>query len=91
MTHQVTCHVPDEADADRRIKAIGGREWHHSIDEAIYYIETGKNVYWAYVFGQRAELVMCGRRPRCKVFVGLMTTDGCSHVSGLIMERCSWP
>jgi hypothetical protein len=86
MTHQVTCHVPDEADQDRRIKAIGGRDWQHSVDEAIYYIETGKNVYWAYVLGQRAEIVIA-ERPNGRKY--LKTTSDGKEPNGLLgLLRC---
>jgi hypothetical protein len=86
MTHQVTCHVPDDADQDRRIKAIGGRDWQHSVDEAIYYIETNKNVYWAYVLGQRAEIVIA-ERPNGRKY--LKTTADGKEPNGLLgLLRC---
>ena len=38
---EITCHVPDDDDKDRRIQGIGNDLKYYEIDEAIGMIETG--------------------------------------------------
>ena len=46
-THQVTCHTPDNADADRRIQGVGtstGVWW--NVDQVIDAIESKRDEFW---------------------------------------------
>lgn len=47
--HQVTCHTPDDADADRRLEGLGGPGgggWYRDIDFLIEGIEAGTYDLW---------------------------------------------
>jgi hypothetical protein len=46
---QITCITPDSSDADRRIDAVGGDNFYHTIDEAIANIRNGVHQYWTHV------------------------------------------
>jgi hypothetical protein len=35
MIYTVTCHVPDNSDADRRMQGIGGPGWYKTVDEVL--------------------------------------------------------
>jgi hypothetical protein len=61
-SYQVTCHVPDGADKDQRIDAIGGAGFgKHLIDDAIRNIENGTHSYWTYAAGARTEVIVAKR------------------------------
>lgn len=48
-TYQVTCHIPDNNDADRRIQGLGGPSgggWTHGIDALIEGIENRRFALW---------------------------------------------
>jgi len=49
---RITCITPDSTDADRRIDAVGGDGFYHTIDEAIRYINNGTHRYWTHVQGK---------------------------------------
>ena len=55
-TLKVTCITRDSADVDRRIDAIGGDGFHHLIDDAIRYLQTGVHLYYTLVGGNVALL-----------------------------------
>jgi hypothetical protein len=42
MTYYVNCHVPDNADLDRRIQGIGGVSWYMTVDQVLYAIDQGE-------------------------------------------------
>ena len=44
--YQVTCHVPDNADLDRRIQGLAGPGWSGKIDDIIVWIEGGSHRFW---------------------------------------------
>ncbi|MER8755151.1 DUF3892 domain-containing protein [Mesorhizobium sp. M0976] len=45
-TFQVTCHKPDNADADRRLQGVGGPSgWYRTVDQMIILID-GKDRFW---------------------------------------------
>lgn len=46
---RVTCMTRDELNAGRRIDAIGGDGFYHTIDEAIGYINSRTHQYWTEV------------------------------------------
>jgi hypothetical protein len=59
---RITCITPDAGDADRRIDAVGGAEFYHTIDEAIANIKRGTHRYWTHVQG-KSVWVEVERRP----------------------------
>ena len=84
--HQVTCHVPDGADADQRIDAIGGFQWQHQIDAAIRNIETNVHTYWTRVDGKRAGVIVA-KRPNGRKYLKT-TADGYEPNNLLALPRC---
>lgn len=57
--YQVTCHVPDGADADRRIDKLGGT-FHaqpQPIDTIIRWIDEG-HTFWTEAYGRAVEVVV---------------------------------
>ena len=47
--YQVTCHRPDNADADRRLQGLGGPAaggWYRDIDILINLIESRQDRFW---------------------------------------------
>ncbi len=85
-SYQVTCHVPDGADADQRIDAIGGAGWKDPIDRAITNIENGINSYWTYVAGAHADVVVA-KRPNGRKYLKT-TADGIEPNNLLALPRC---
>lgn len=63
--YTVTCHVPDNADVDRRIQGLGGPDnggWYHLIDAIIHLIEAGISEFWATdSLGRRSKVVVAQR------------------------------
>jgi hypothetical protein len=53
---------PDAHDENRRIQAIAGEDFHHSIDEAIAFIQNGVHEYWTFV-GDRSVWLEVATRP----------------------------
>lgn len=45
MMYDVNCHVPDNADADRRMQGIGGPGWYKAVDDVIRCIDNGDMFY----------------------------------------------
>jgi hypothetical protein len=48
-TFRVTCHKPDDADADRRLQGLGGTSgggWYRKIDTLIKLIDEKTNRFW---------------------------------------------
>ncbi|MBD3759358.1 MAG: DUF3892 domain-containing protein [Rhizorhabdus sp.] len=56
--YQVTCVVPDGADADRRIDRLGGPGWNDSIDNVIRFIKAGAHRFYTSVAGQTVWVVV---------------------------------
>jgi hypothetical protein len=83
---QVTCHVPDGADSDKRIDAIGGYGWKLAIDDAIRNIENGENNYWTYAANARVEVVVAKRSNGRKYLK--TTADGIEPNNLLALARC---
>lgn len=59
---RVLCVIPDDRDEDRRIQAIAGEDFHHTIDEAIAFIRNGVHEYWTFV-GDRSVWLEVATRP----------------------------
>jgi hypothetical protein len=53
---QVTCHTPDELNAERRIRGLGGQGWWFPIDAIIQMIENGQHEFWISSGQERVEL-----------------------------------
>jgi hypothetical protein len=89
-THQVTCIIPDGADADRRIDSIGGTgggSWQLPLDDAIAGIESAKLAFYVNVRGHRDDVIVALRRNGRKY---LKTRgDGVEPNNLLALPRCS--
>lgn len=55
---QVTCHTPDDINAERRIRGLGGEGWWFPTDSIIQIIEDRQHEFWVSVGQQRIELVV---------------------------------
>jgi hypothetical protein len=91
--HQVTCIVPDGADADQRIDAIGGATgapnggpWQLLIDAAITGIENGTYSFYTSVNGHTAEVVVAKRANGRKYLK--TTADGFEPNNLLALPHC---
>jgi hypothetical protein len=60
---RITCITPDGSDADRRIDAVGGNGFYHTIEEAIAFIQSGTHRYWTHVQG-KSVWVEVAHRPK---------------------------
>lgn len=93
-SHEVTCIVPDGADADQRIDKIGGRvgaengngPWTLMIDTAIAGIEAGKWSFWTQG-GGRVTNVIVARRPNGRKYLKT-EADGIEPNNLLSLPRC---
>ena len=54
----VTCHTPDEMNAERRIRGLGGQGWWFPTDAIIQIIEKQQHDFWLTIDKQRVELVV---------------------------------
>ena len=62
--HQITCIIPDGADADRRVDSIGGTSgggWCIKLDVAIKGIEDKKWRFWTYANGKSVWVIISTR------------------------------
>ncbi|MEJ7777654.1 MAG: DUF3892 domain-containing protein [Sphingomicrobium sp.] len=57
-SYQVTCHSPDNLDADRRIQGLGGSLGWYDIDTIIRMIESGIHHFWTTAYGQRVDVIV---------------------------------
>lgn len=57
-TLRVECITPDSSDTDRRIDAVGGEGFYHTIDEAIRNIQNNIHTYYTMVNGAVALIVV---------------------------------
>ncbi|WP_413709079.1 DUF3892 domain-containing protein [Rhizobium sp. Rhizsp82] len=69
--HQITCIIPDENDADRRIDSVGGATgsesggaWCIKLDVAIAGIEDGRWRFWTNGNGKSVWVVIATRNGR---------------------------
>lgn len=59
---QVTCiNKTDRESAHERIQNIGGSNWQHTEDDAIYYIQNGAYSYFVNRGGNQVNLVVAER------------------------------
>lgn len=91
--HEVTCIVPDGADADQRIDQIGGKQggpnngpWFLYIDDAINGIENGTWSFWTQG-GGRAANVIVAKRPNGRKYLKT-EADGIEPNNLLALPRC---
>lgn len=49
---RVTCITRSESDPDARIRAIGGDDFHHTVEEAVQAINSRTHQYWTQVEGE---------------------------------------
>lgn len=93
VRHQVTCIVPDGADADRRIDSIGGSSgakdgdgaWKLKLDEAIKGIENGTWEFWVNVNNRSVRVVVASRNGRKYLKT---EADGAEPNNLLNLPRC---
>lgn len=86
--YQVTCIIPDGADADRRIDSIGGSSgggWKLRLDDAISRIEGGKEAFWTTANGKSVWVVVAVRNGRKYLKTEL---DGAEPNNLLALPRC---
>ena len=55
---QVTCHAPDDINAERRIRGLGGQGWWFPTDSIIQMIENGQHEFWVSIDKQRVQLAV---------------------------------
>lgn len=55
---QVTCHAPDDINAERRIRGLGGQGWWFPTDSIIQIIENRQHEFWVSIDKQRVELAV---------------------------------
>jgi hypothetical protein len=92
-THQVTCIIPDGADADQRIDAIGGASggpnngrWKLPINEAIAGIEDGRWRFWTVADGRNVWVVVA-QRPNGRKYLKT-EADGYEPNNLLSLPQC---
>ena len=61
---QVKWIVPDGSDPDRRIDALGGDNFCHKIEDAIYYVRNHVHSYWTVANGRVVSVVLASRNGR---------------------------
>jgi hypothetical protein len=86
MIYEVSCHVPDNADADRRMQGIGGSNWYKSIDEVIRCIDAG-DAFYVDVGGRRVR-VITGRHAHSGHRYITTEGDGFPPNNLLRLQRC---
>lgn len=92
--HQVTCIIPDGADADRRIDSIGGAKgaentggaWCIKLDVAIKGIEDGRWRFWTTANGKSVWVVVASRNGKKYLKT---EADGDEPNNLLSLPRCS--
>ncbi len=55
---QVTCHAPDELDAERRIRGLGGQGWWFPTEAIIQMLEQQQFEFWVSTDNQRVDLAV---------------------------------
>ena len=84
-TLHVTCIVPDQADPDRRIDAIGGDGFQYRLDDAIRKIELGTHAFWTTQNGRSVWIVVAVRNGRKYLKT---EADGIEPNNLLALARC---
>ena len=55
---QVACHTPDDLDAERRIRGLGGQGWWFPTEAIIQIIDKGQHEFWVSINGQRIDVAV---------------------------------
>lgn len=55
---QVTCHTPDDLNAECRIKGLGGQGWWFYVGAIIEMIEQRQHEFWVSIDNQQVELAV---------------------------------
>lgn len=55
---QVTCHTPDDLDAQRRIRGLGGQGWWFPTEAIIQMLEQHQHEFWVLIGQERVELAV---------------------------------
>lgn len=92
--HQVTCIIPDGADADRRIDSNGGAKgaantggaWCIKLDVAIKGIEDGRWRFWTTANGKSVWVIVASRNGKKYLKT---EADGDEPNNLLSLPRCS--
>ncbi len=66
-TFQVTCHKPDNADRDRRMRGVGGSGgsgWYRTVDQMINLIDGGDKFWTVDTAGNSVWIITSSRNGR---------------------------
>ncbi|TGU87369.1 DUF3892 domain-containing protein [Mesorhizobium sp. M00.F.Ca.ET.151.01.1.1] len=88
---QVTCHKPDNQDADRRIQGLGGPGgggWYHSIDVLIEGIENKRFNLWTVAPNGKSVWVIVAERGNGRKYLKT-EPDGVEPNNLLALPHCS--
>ncbi|ADV10652.1 DUF3892 domain-containing protein [Mesorhizobium ciceri] len=89
-THQVTCHTPDNNDADRRIQGLGGPDgggWYQPLDYLIAGIESGAYKLWTVSPDGKSVWIVVAQRPNGRKYLKT-DPDGVEPNNLLALRRC---
>lgn len=86
--YRVTCIRRDGTDQDRRIDALGGPEFHDTIDNVIRFIQAGTHRFWTSVNGASVWIVV-RRHPTSGLLYLATENDGYPPNNLLSLPECS--
>lgn len=86
----VTCHKPDNADADRRIQGLGGPSgggWYRDIDTIIAWIETGTYRFYTSTRDGKIAWIVVAKRSNGRKYLKT-EADGLEPNNLLALPHC---
>lgn len=90
-TFQVTCHKPDDSDADRRLEGLGGPGgggWYRDIDTLIDLIENHDEKFWTTTPQGESVWIIVQKHPKSGRKYLKTTADGVIPNNLLALPRC---
>jgi Protein of unknown function (DUF3892) len=86
---RITCHKPDNQDADRRIQGLrGGGGWYRNIDQLIAGIEAGTYRLWTVAPSGKSVWVIVAKRGNGRKYLKT-EADGVEPNNLLALPHCS--
>lgn len=85
--YQVTCHKPDNSDADLRIQGLGGAFGYKGIDTLIREIEGRINSYWTTTADRKTVRVIVAKRNNGRKYLKT-EADGVEPNNLLALPKC---